>query len=281
MACFGWMDAVSKTLSTELSPVQILWMRYALSVPLVLAMAAPSGLGRVLRSARPKLQIARALLITTEMTFVVVGYQTLPLADAHAIFALTPLLVTALSVPLLGEKVGLRRWLAVGTGLIGVLIIVRPGFTQVRPGMLIMLGCALLYAFYQIMTRLAGRHDEAATSMVWQIAVGTLALTLIGPFFWIDPTYEQWVLLIVLAALGVLGHFGLVLALRFAPAVVVQPFTYSMLIWAAFSGWVVFGNVPGPYVVLGAVVIVGSGLYAAWRERLRVDAKLTEQCPHV
>lgn len=266
MACFGWMDAVSKSLSTELPPVQILWLRYVLSVPLVLAMAAPGGLRVAFRSARPKLQIVRALLIATEMTLVVVGYQTVPLADAHAIFALTPLLVTMLSVPLLGEQVGIRRWMAVVAGLVGVLIIVRPGFAEIRPGMLIIMGCAFLYALYQVTTRIAGRHDTTATSMVWQITVGTIALSLIGPFFWIDPEPGQWVLLATIALLGVVGHFGLVQALRFAPAVVVQPFTYTMLVWAAFSGWMVFGDVPGIFVVIGALVIVLSGLYAAWRE---------------
>jgi drug/metabolite transporter (DMT)-like permease len=272
MACFGWMDALSKTLSIQLAPVQILWVRYALSVPLVLLMAVPGGLRTTLRSARPKLQITRAIFIAAEMTFVVIGYQTMPLADAHAIFALTPLLVTALSVPLLGEQVGLRRWIAVGAGLVGVLIIIRPGFATVTPGMLIMLGCALMYAFYQIMTRIAGRHDAAATSMVWQTVGGTLALSTVGPFFWTDPTPDQWLLLGMLAALGVIGHFGLVLALQFAPAVVVQPFTYTMLIWASLSGWIVFGDVPSLFVVAGAAVIVASGLYAAWRERLRTGA---------
>jgi drug/metabolite transporter (DMT)-like permease len=271
MVCFGWMDAASKTLSTQLPPVQILWVRYALSIPLALVLAMPGGLRTTLRSARPRLQIARAVFIAAEMTFVVVGYQTVPLADAHAIFALTPLLVTALSVPLLGEQVGLRRWIAVGVGLLGVLIIVRPGFAEISPGMLIMLGCAVMYAFYQVMTRIAGRHDAAATSMVWQTVGGTIALSLVGPFFWINPTGEQWLLLGLVAALGVIGHFGLVLALQYAPAVVVQPFTYTMLIWAAISGWVVFGDVPGPYVVLGALVIVAGGLYAAWRERLRAQ----------
>ncbi len=272
MVCFGWMDAVSKTLSTQLAPVQILWVRYALSIPLVLMLAVPGGLRLTLRSARPKLQIGRAVLISAEMTFVVYGYQTMPLADAHAIFALTPLLVTALSVPMLGEQVGLRRWIAVGGGLVGVLIIVRPGFAEVSPGMLIMLGCALMYAFYQIMTRIAGRHDAAATSMVWQTIGGTIALTLVGPFFWTDPTPEQWLLLCVIAALGVVGHFGLVLALKFAPAAAVQPFTYTMLIWASLSGWIVFGDVPSLIVVAGACVIVASGLYAAWREKLRTGA---------
>jgi drug/metabolite transporter (DMT)-like permease len=271
MACFGWMDAASKTLSTQLPPVQILWVRYALSIPLALVLAMPGGLRTTLRSARPKLQIARAIFIAAEMTFVVVGYQTVPLADAHAIFALTPLLVTALSVPLLGEQVGVRRWIAVGLGLCGVLIIVRPGFAEISPGMLIMLGCAGMYACYQVMTRIAGRYDAAATSMVWQTVGGTIALSLVGPFFWINPTGDQWLLLAGVAALGVFGHYGLVLALQYAPAVVVQPFTYTMLIWAALSGWIVFGDVPGPYVVLGALVIVASGLYAAWRERLRAQ----------
>jgi drug/metabolite transporter (DMT)-like permease len=269
MFCFGWMDAASKTLSTQLEPVQILWVRYALSIPLALALAAPGGLRSTLRSARPRLQIGRAILISAEMTFVVFGYQTVPLADAHAIFALTPLVVTALSVPLLGEQVGLRRWIAVGVGLLGVLIIVRPGFAEITPGMLIMLGCCIMYAFYQIMTRIAGRHDAAATSMVWQTVGGTIALSLVGPFFWTPPTTGQWLLLGGIAALGVFGHYGLVLALQFAPAVVVQPFTYTMLIWAALSGWIVFGDVPSIYVVMGAMLIVASGLYAAWREKLR------------
>ena len=265
MFCFGWMDALSKMLSTQLEPVQILWVRYAISVPLTLMLAAPGGLRTTLRSARPKLQIARAVLISAEMTFVVFGYRTTPLADAHAIFALTPLVVTALSVPLLGEQVGLRRWIAVAIGLVGVLVIVRPGFATISPGMLIMLGCCVMYAVYQIMTRIAGRHDAAATSMVWQTVGGAVALSLVGPLFWVAPSMEQWGMLAGLAALGVIGHYGLVLALQFAPAVVVQPFTYTTLIWASLSGWIVFGDVPGIYVIIGALLIVASGLYAAWR----------------
>lgn len=268
-AAFGWMDACSKMLAGRLDPVQILWVRYALSLPFVVLMAAPGGIITTARSTRPWLQLARALVIVVEMTLVVAAYRTLPLADAHAIFAVTPLLVTALSVPLLGEPVGWRRWLAVAIGLLGVLVIVRPGLGVVQPGALLALLCAAMYALYQIMTRIVGRTDPSRTTMFWQIGAGTLMLTLVGPWFWTAPTATEWLLLLAIALLGLGGHWALVQALSQAPAVVLQPFSYAMLPWAAFTGWLVFNDLPDGWTVIGALIVVGGGLYAAYRERVR------------
>lgn len=268
-AAFGWMDACSKTLAGRLDPVQILWVRYALSLPFVLLMAAPGGIVTTARSSRPWLQLARALLIVVEMTLVVAAYRTLPLADAHAIFAATPLMVTALSMPLLGETVGWRRWLAVAIGMLGVLVIVRPGLGVAQPGALLALLCAAMYAVYQIMTRIVGRTDSSRTTMLWQIAAGTLMLSLVGPWFWTAPTGVEWSLLLAIALLGLGGHWALVQALSMAPAVVLQPFSYAMLPWAALAGWLVFGDLPDLWTVIGALIVVGGGLYAAYRERVR------------
>lgn len=268
-AAFGWMDACSKTLAGRLDPVQILWVRYALSLPFVLLMAAPRGIVSTARSSRPWLQLARAFVIVVEMTLVVAAYRTLPLADAHAIFAVTPLLVTALSMPLLGEPVGWRRWLAVLIGMLGVLVIVRPGLGVVQPGALLALLCAAIYAAYQVMTRIVGRTDSARTTMLWQIGAGTVMLSLVGPWFWTSPTGTEWLLLLAIALLGLVGHWALVQALAQAPAVVLQPFSYAMLPWAAFTGWLVFGDLPDGWTVIGALIVVGGGLYAAYRERVR------------
>ena len=269
MAIFAWMDVVTKTLSTQLSPVQILWVRYFLAVPVIVAVTAPSGLRQAVRSARPGLQLLRGALLIIEMGFVIVGYRTTTLAEAQSIFALTPLLVTALSVPLLGEKVGWRRWCAVAAGLVGVLVILRPGFAEWRYGMLLMLSSATIYALYQVLTRICGRYDPASTSILWQMIGGTLMLTVIGPFLWQWPTGEQWLYLMVLALLGLSGHYCLVRALTYAPAVIIQPFTYTMLVWAVIVGFLVFHDVPDLWTISGAVLIVASGLYAAWRERVR------------
>ncbi|MFL5336840.1 MAG: DMT family transporter [Geminicoccaceae bacterium] len=146
MLMFGLMDAASKYLSARYPTPQIIWLRYVFTIPMALAVLAPRGLGRSLRSARPWLQVLRSVLLVIEIGLVVWCFGRLPLADVHAVLALTPLAVTALSVPLLGEKVGLRRWAAVGVGLLGVLIILRPGLGVMQPAALVALASVLLWA---------------------------------------------------------------------------------------------------------------------------------------
>ena len=191
----------------------------------------------------------------------------LPLANAHAILAITPLLVTALSVPLLGERVGIRRWSAIGVAFLGMLIILRPGQGVMHPMALVALICAAMFALYQILTRIVGRADPPLTTLFYTAVIGGIGLTLIGPFYWTAPDARGWALFALVAALGAGGHFLLIKALQLAPASTLQPFSYTILIWATVIGFVVFGNLPDLLTVVGALIITSSGIYTFARER--------------
>jgi drug/metabolite transporter (DMT)-like permease len=270
MLLFGLMDAGSKYLSARYPTPQIIWLRYVFTIPLLLVVLAPRGITRFLRSARPRLQVGRSLLLVTEIGLVVWTFGRLPLADVHAILALTPLAVTALSVPLLREQVGPRRWAAVAVGFLGVLIILRPGLGVIQPASIVTLVSVLLYALYQVLTRMVGQVDAAETSLLWQLVVGTIVLSFVAPFLWQPPAPEHWPLFVVVAALGGAGHYAMIKALQLAQAVVVQPFSYTLLLWAVVIGYVGFGDLPDAWTLLGAAVIVAAGTYTAVREhRLR------------
>jgi drug/metabolite transporter (DMT)-like permease len=270
MFMFGLMDGASKYLSTRYPTPQIIWLRYVFTIPMALAILAPRGLGRILRSARPGLQVLRSMLLVVEIGLVVWCFGRLPLADVHSVLALTPLAVTALSVPLLAERVGPRRWAAVGVGFMGVLIILRPGLGVMQPAALVALAAVLLYGLYQVLTRLVGRVDGAETSLLWQLGVGALMTSFVVPFAWRTPVPLHWPLFVVVAALGGVSHYLMIRALQLAPAAVIQPFTYTVLLWAVVIGYLGFGDLPDRWTLLGASAIVGAGLYTAIREhRLR------------
>ena len=190
----------------------------------------------------------------------------LPLADAHAILAISPLIVTALSVPLLGEKVGIRRWSAIGVASIGMLVILRPGFGAMHPMALVALLCACMWSLYQVLTRIVSRTDPPLTTLFYTALIGAVALTVIGPFYWRTPDAQGWALFALVAALGAGGHYLLIKALQLAPASLLQPFAYTVLVWATLVGFTVFGNLPDLPTVLGALIIVASGLYTFARE---------------
>jgi drug/metabolite transporter (DMT)-like permease len=270
MGMFGTMDGFSKFLVQHYPPWLVLWLRHLIAVPLVLlVLARHRPLATLMATRRPLLQFGRTLLLVVEMGLVLTVFRSLPLADAHAILAATPLLVTALSVPFLQETVGWRRWAAVGVGFLGVLVILRPGLTVIQPAAMLALLCMAMYSVYNILTRKAARVDPTATSFLWQTIAGAALLTLVGPFFWapIDPLHVP--LFLALGALGALGHYCLVRALTIAPAVVVQPFTYSLLVWAVVIGYLVFGDLPDGWTIAGGMLVVSAGIYTAWREHVR------------
>ena len=269
MCCFGSMDGISKFLVGHYPPALVLWLRHVVAVPLVLLVLWSRGLIVLARSARPWLQLARTTLLVIEMGIVLLAFRSLPLADVHAVLAVTPLMVTALAVPVLGERVGWRRWLAVAAGFAGVLLIIRPGFGTLSPMLLLVLLCSVMYAVYNIMTRLVAKDDPAETSWLWQSIGGAILLTFVGPFFWVPLVPAHIPLLLVLAGLGAIGHYCLIRALATVPAVVVQPFTYTLLVWATVIGYVVFGDLPDGYTIVGAVIVAAAGMYAAWREHVR------------
>lgn len=262
MLTFGLMDAASKYLSARYPTPQIIWLRYVFTIPLLLLVLGPGGARRSLRSARPWLQVLRSMLLVTEIGLVVWCFGRLPLADVHAVLALTPLAVTALAVPLLAEPVGGRRWAAIGVGLLGVLLIVRPGIGAVQPASLVALLSVGLYALYQVLTRLVGRVDSAETSLLWQLVVGAMVLSVVVPFAWRPPPLEHWPLFVLVAALGGVGHYAMIKALQLSPAAVVQPFTYTLLLWAVIIGYLGFGDVPDALTLVGAGVVVAAGVYS-------------------
>ena len=270
MGMFGAMDGFSKVLVQHYPAWLILWIRHLVALALVVAILAPRHPVMALRATRrPWLQLVRTLLLVTEMGLVLIAFRTLPLADAHAIFAATPLLVTALSVPLLKEQVGWRRWVAVAIGFVGMLVILRPGFTMIPPAALLATLCMVMYAHYHLLTRLASRADRPETSYLVQTVISAVVLSIVGPFVWTPIAWQHLPLLLALGVLGAGGHYCLVRALSVAPAVVVQPFTYTMLLWAVLIGYLVFGDLPDRWTIAGAGLVVSAGIYAAWREHVR------------
>lgn len=269
MLAFAAMDGVSKLLASSLPIPQILWVRYILFLGLAVVVLRRKGLAAVWCSGQPWLQFARAVLIVVENGIFVLAFKYLPLADVHAIAAASPLIVIALSVPLLGESVGPRRWFAVLAGFLGVVLIVRPGFQEIGTGLLIALLGAVLWGVYQIMVRLCARTDSSDTTWLWSAVVGLAVTSLVGPFVWTPPDASGWGLLVVLSLLGTLAHLALIKALTVAEASVLQPFGYTLFLWAIVIGYLGFGDLPDAWTLTGAGVILASGLYAWHRERVR------------
>ncbi len=266
---FACMDAGTKQLADAYPVVQILWVRFLSLAAIAWWLARRQAPHAPLRTKHFWLQSLRSLVLVVEIGLFILAITVLPLAEAHAILAVTPLIITALSVPLLRERVGMRRWSAVGVAFTGVLIILRPGLGVMEPMALAALLCAFMFAFYQVLTRIVSRDDNSAVTLFYTALIGAVVLTAIGPFFWVWPDAKGWALFALVAALGATGHFLLINALRLTPAATLQPFSYSVLIWATLVGFVFFGNLPDLWTVVGAVVIVASGLYTLAREQRR------------
>ena len=269
MAIFAAQDAVIKHLAATYSTAQILWVRYVIFTGFALALALRKRpLRLVLKSARPGLQIVRSLMILGDMACFVVAVSFLPLADAHSLVATFPLITTALAAVFLNEPVGLRRWLAIFTCFVGVMVILRPGLAAVQPGALWALAAAVFFSIYQVMTRIVARKDDGETSLLYMAVTGAVVTTAVGPFFWAPPDAAGWGWLIVLAGLGTVTHFLLIKALENAPASVLQPFNYTLLPWATLFGLLVFGQFPDGWTIFGATIVVASGLYTIYREHI-------------
>jgi drug/metabolite transporter (DMT)-like permease len=270
MFIFACQDAITKHISQTYAAPQILWVRFLFFAVFAVVLASwNQPLKQVSRSARPMLQIARSLLIVAEIGLFVLAIRVLTLAETHALFASFPLIVTALSAVFLRETVGIRRWAAVLVGFVGVLIIVRPGTGVFQLESLIALAAAAMFAAYHVLTRVVGRDDGPNTSLIYMAVIGAAVMTLIGPFYWIEPTPEAWGFLALLSLSGASGHLLLIMALSKAPASTLQPFNFTLLVWATLMGFLVFGNLPDLWTIVGGAIVVASGLYTILRERKR------------
>ena len=268
---FALQDGLSRHLADAANVLVVVTIRYWFFAPfaLLLARARSGSLRAALRTRHPLAQGARGLLLAFEICAMVLAFTLLGLVESHAVFTVSPLLVAALSVPLLGERVGWRRWLAIGLGFAGVLVILSPGSGALRAEALVPLVAATAWALYNVLTRLVARDDGAMASFAWTGLVGALAMTPLGLLAWEPMAARDWALMGLLCLTSVLGHWLLIRAYELAAASAVQPFAYLQLVFASAVGVAAFGEALAPQVALGAAIVVGAGLFALWRERLR------------
>ncbi|HLS68391.1 MAG TPA: DMT family transporter [Kiloniellales bacterium] len=270
--CFVILDTLAKLLSDSYPVWQVVWARYAFHLVLI-AIVLRGTLAKTLRTTRLPLQLLRSLLLVVTTGLFFLGLTVLPLADAAAVMLLVPLFVTALSVPLLREKVGPRRWAGVLIGLLGALIVIRPGTDVFVYAALLPLAAALVNAFYHITTRLLSHSDSSMTTLTYSSLVGAAVMTIGLPFFWVAPDLTGWLMMIGVGVIGGTSHFFLIKSYSEAPAAVVAPFGYSNIVWAVIFGFVIWGDLPDFWTLLGAGILIASGLYIFHREQLRRTEK--------
>lgn len=266
---FAVQDGISRHLATEYNVFMVVMIRYWFFGAFVIALAQVQfgGLRQVVRTTQPFLQTFRGLLLITEICVMVAAFVYLGLVESHAIFAGYPLIIAALSGPVLGERVGWRRWAAIGVGCAGMLIILQPGFHVFSPYALIPLASAILFAFYGLLTRYAARKDTAATSFFWTGAVGAVGMTAVGIWFWEPMTLQDWYWMGALCVTGAAGHYTLIRCYAVAEAGIVQPFAYLQLVFASTIGLTVFDETLRWATVLGGGLIILAGLFTIFRER--------------
>ncbi|MGC8102772.1 DMT family transporter [Metapseudomonas otitidis] len=265
---FSSHDAISKYLSAFYPIIMVVWVRYLVHTLLLAGYLLPQQGLRVLRAKRPGLQVARALCLIGVSLLFTTGLRYIPLAEATSVIFLAPLLVTALSVPLLKERVTRGQWVAVLLGLGGVLLIVRPGGALFTPAVLLPVSAAVCFAFYQLLTRILSRYDSPATTNFITGLTNTLIMSTLVPFFWSLPTTTgHGLLMLALGACGMGGHMLLTQAFRYASPALLAPFSYGQIVFAGLLGYLLFDHAPDAIGVVGIAIIVGSGLFTAYAQR--------------
>lgn len=266
---FASQDAITKHLISTMPVAQLMFVRYFFFALFALVYASrKTRLRHVLHSHWPKLQLLRGLLIASEMALFAYTLKYLGIAEMHTIFACFPLIITVLSVPMLGEQVGWRRWLAVSVGFIGTLIIIQPGSGVFSPFAMTALACALMFAIYNIITRKVSRQDSLETSLLYFGVVGFLVTLLAVPFFWQPMSNTEILWLLMISIISIFSHLLLIKSLELAPAVILQPFNYFILVWAMVIGYSFYGEILDTNTLIGAALVIGSGVYIARREYL-------------
>jgi drug/metabolite transporter (DMT)-like permease len=265
----GVSDVTAKYLSATLPSIEITWIRFMVFALIMIPGMVPGSPFFALRSDRPRFQMMRGVTLLGSSLLFITGLRYLPIAEASATGFVSPLFVTALSIIFLGERVGMRRWLATAVGLFGVLVILRPGTSAFHAAAFFPVISALSWASTLIMTRMLSGRDPAITTMTYSSIVGIAILTLLVPFVWVAPSWHDLLFGLLIGVASTLGQWIVVLAFRYADASVLAPFQYTQLLWVSILGFLVFGELPDLWTVIGAVFIVASGLYTAHRERVR------------
>lgn len=265
---FPVMNMLVKLLSADYPTTEIVWARVLGHLLFISLLFSRQGMFNLYRTRAPKLQFFRSVFALGSNVLYFWALAFLPLADMAAISFTSPFVVAALSVPMLGEHVGWRRWTAIGVGFLGAVLIIQPGTDSFHWAALLVVGSSCCYAVYQILTRKVAGTDSPETSAAFHPMVGSLLLSIAVPFVWVTP--KDWIdlsIFCVLGVLGGLGHYCVARALMWAPASVVSPFNYVQLVGSTIFGVLVFSDIPSAWTFAGAAVIVASGLYIAIRER--------------
>ena len=265
----GASDVTAKYLSATLPSIEIAWIRFLVFALIMSPAMVPGSPLYALQSSRPGLQLLRGAALVGSSLFFISGLRFLPIAEASATGFVAPLFVTALSIIFLGEKVGMRRWIATAVGLVGVIIILRPGTGAFHPAAFFPLVSALAWACTLIMTRMMSGSDRAIPTMTYSAVAGVSILTALVPFVWVAPTWHDILFGLLIGVASTAGQWIVVLAFRYADASVLAPFSYTQLLWVSILGFLVFGEVPDIWTITGTAFIVASGLYTAHRERIR------------
>jgi drug/metabolite transporter (DMT)-like permease len=265
----GVSDVTAKYLSATLPSIEIAWIRFTVFAIIMMPAMMPGTPLFALSTDRLGLQLMRGFTVLASSLFFISGLRFLPIAEASATGFVAPLFVTALSIVFLSEKVGLRRWIATAVGLVGVIIILRPGFGAFHSAAIFPIVSALAWACTLIMTRMMSGTERAVTVMAYSSIVGVCILTAMVPFVWVAPSWHDILFGIFIGVASTAGQWIVVLAFRYADASVLAPFSYMQLLWVSVLGFMVFGELPDVWTVTGAAFIVASGLYTAHRERVR------------
>lgn len=265
---FTGTNTCAKILGQSHDVLQVVWARYTFHLVL-LALLLNVRFPGILRTANLQMQLGRSIMLLVASALYFTGFTLLPLAESSAIINVTPILVTVLSAPLLGERVGIRRWAGVLAGFAGALIIIRPGLGIIDAAALFPLSAASAYALYQIFTRRVSQSDSALTSIAYTAVAGTVVCGVAVPFVWTPPDAAGWGLMVLMGLCGAIGHYCLIRAYTVAEVSTVVPFTFTIMIWMTASGFVVFGDLPDLWAALGMAIIAGSGLYIMHRETRR------------
>ncbi|MGL4437753.1 MAG: DMT family transporter [Bosea sp. (in: a-proteobacteria)] len=275
LAVFSVLDASAKWISVHMHPLQSVWARYAVSVVLVMLVLNSWTRPGVMTTRAPVLQGIRSLLLLLSTVLNFMALQYLQLAEAMTIMFATPLLIALISGPFLGEWPGPRRLIAIGVGFLGVLVVMRPGTGGLHPAAFLSLAGVFCYAFYNLTTRKLASIDSSETTMVYSGVAGVFLMTPFMFYLWTTPaTLGIWAVMLLMGACGAFGHWLIIGAHRRAPAAVLAPFMYTQLVWMLILGWLIFGQWPDRWTLGGGMIVVISGLYLLYRERVKgVEAK--------
>jgi drug/metabolite transporter (DMT)-like permease len=264
---FPVMNGLVQILSERYSTEQLVWARAASHLVFILALFAPHHGAALVRTSALKWQIVRSGVHLMSMLFFFTGVKYLPLAKAASISFTAPFFVALLAWPMLGERITPGRLMAVVVAFAGVLVVIRPGSEVFQWASLLMLGSAVCYALYQILTRRVARHDTAETSAVYSASVGTVVMSLVAPFVW--TPIAGWTDAALLFSLGIIGgtaHYFVARAMIYAQANIIAPFGYWQLVGSVIVGYLISGYLPDSFTWIGAGIIVSAGIYIAWCE---------------